>query len=67
MQDVVPRFALTLDPEETRARRFAQAMAALANDGVLFKPHLVKHVTDSRSGDKTMIEPEPLRVLPWKK
>ena len=47
--------------------QLAQAMAALANDGVLFKPHLVKHVTDSRSGDKTMIEPEPLRVLPWKK
>ena len=47
--------------------QLAQAMAALANDGVLFKPHLVKHLTDSRSGDKTMIEPEPLRVLPWKK
>ena len=47
--------------------QLALAMAALANDGVLFKPHLVKHVTDSRSGDKTMIEPEPLRVLPWKK
>ena len=47
--------------------QLAQAMAALANDGVLFKPHLVKHATDSRSGDKTMIEPEPLRVLPWKK
>jgi penicillin-binding protein 2 len=31
------------------------------------RPHLVKYITDSRSGEKTMIEPEPLRVLPWKR
>jgi penicillin-binding protein 2 len=47
--------------------QLAQAMAALANDGVLYRPHLVRHITDSRSGEKTLIEPEPLRVLPWKK
>jgi penicillin-binding protein 2 len=47
--------------------QLAQGMATLANDGVLFKPHLVKHITDSRTGEKTLIEPEPLRVLPWKK
>ena len=38
MQDVVPRFALTLDPEETRARRFAQAMAALCRDASVALP-----------------------------
>ena len=46
--------------------QLAQATAALANNGVLFRPHLVKYITDSRSGEKTMIEPEPLRTLPWK-
>ena len=32
-----------------------------------YRPHLVKYITDSRTGEKTMIEPEPLRVLPWKR
>ena len=47
--------------------QLAQAVAALVNDGVLFRPHLVGHVTDSRSGEKTLIEAKPLRTLPWKK
>jgi penicillin-binding protein 2 len=47
--------------------QLAQAVAALANDGVLFRPHLVRHVTDSRTGEKTPIEAKPLRTLPWKK
>ena len=46
--------------------QLAQAMAALANDGVMYRPHLVKYITDSKTGEKTMIEPEPLRKLPWK-
>ena len=46
--------------------QLAQATAALANDGVLFRPHLVKHITHSLSGEKTLVEPEPLRILPWK-
>ena len=47
--------------------QLAQATAALANDGVLYRPHLVKYITDAKTGEKTFIEPEPLRVLPWKK
>jgi penicillin-binding protein 2 len=46
--------------------QLAQAMAALANNGILFRPHLVRYVTNSRTGEKTVIEPEPLRELPWK-
>lgn len=46
--------------------QLAQAMAALANNGVLYRPHLVKYITDSKTGEHTMIEPEPLRKLPWK-
>ena len=46
--------------------QLAQATAALANNGVLFKPHLVRYITDSRTGEKTLIEPKPLRKLDWK-
>ncbi|HMW16704.1 MAG TPA: penicillin-binding protein 2 [Accumulibacter sp.] len=47
--------------------QLAQAMATVANNGVMFRPHLVRYITDSRSGEKTMIEPEPMRILPWKR
>jgi penicillin-binding protein 2 len=43
--------------------QLAQATATIANNGVMFRPHLVKYVTDTRSGDKRLIEPEPLRDL----
>ena len=46
--------------------QLAQAMATLANNGVMYRPHLVKYITDSKTGQRTMIEPEPLRKLPWK-
>ncbi len=46
--------------------QLAQATAAVANNGVIFRPHLVKHITNSKTGEKTLIEPEPLRTLPWK-
>ncbi|HMW62607.1 MAG TPA: penicillin-binding protein 2 [Accumulibacter sp.] len=46
--------------------QLALATAVVANNGIMFRPHLVKYITDSRTGEKTMIEPEPLRVLPWK-
>ncbi|HRD91473.1 MAG TPA: penicillin-binding transpeptidase domain-containing protein, partial [Accumulibacter sp.] len=47
--------------------QLAQATATVANNGIMYRPHLVKYITDSRTGEKTMIEPEPLRVLPWKR
>ena len=46
--------------------QLAQAMATVANDGVMFRPHLVRYITDSKTGVKTFIEPQPLRALPWK-
>jgi len=46
--------------------QLAQATAIVANNGVMFRPHLVKYVTDTRSGEKRMIEPEPLRRLDFK-
>lgn len=46
--------------------QLAQAIATVANDGVMFRPHLVKHITDTRTGQQTPIEPQPLKTLPWK-
>ena len=46
--------------------QLAQATATVANNGVMYRPHLVKYITDSKTGERTMIEPEPLRRLPWK-
>ncbi len=46
--------------------QLAQATATLANDGVMFRPHLVQHITDTRTGAITPIEPEPLRTIPFK-
>ncbi len=46
--------------------QLAQAMAALANGGVMFRPHLVQHIVDTKSGAKTPVEPRPLRTIPLK-
>ena len=43
--------------------QLAQATAILANDGVIFRPHLVRYVTDARTGRRRLIEPEPLARL----
>ncbi len=46
--------------------QLAQATATLANSGVMFRPHLVKFITDTRTTRHTPIEPQPLKTLPWK-
>lgn len=46
--------------------QLAQAMATLANDGTMFRPHLVKYITATQSGSKSYVEPEPMRKLPLK-
>lgn len=46
--------------------QLANATATLANNGVMFKPHLVKYVTETRSGEKRLIEPQPIKMLPFK-
>lgn len=43
--------------------QLAQATATVANNGVMHRPHLVRYVTDSRTGEKRIIEAEPLRDL----
>ncbi len=44
--------------------QLAAATATLANDGVAFRPHLVKFVRDTRSGQVRQLEPEPSHTVP---
>lgn len=44
--------------------QLAQAVATLANNGVMYRPHLVKYLTDSKTGNSTPVEPFPLRRIP---
>jgi penicillin-binding protein 2 len=46
--------------------QLAQATAIIANKGVVFRPHLVKFITDTRTGKQTLIEPQPIRDLGFK-
>jgi penicillin-binding protein 2 len=43
--------------------QLALATATLANDGVMFRPHIVNYVDDVRTGERTFVEPRPLRRL----
>lgn len=43
--------------------QMASATATLANDGVMFRPHIVNYVEDIRTREKSPIEPKPLRDL----
>ena len=43
--------------------QLASATATLANDGVMFRPHIVNHVGDIRTREKTLVEAKPLREL----
>ena len=46
--------------------QLATAMATVANDGVAFRPHLVKFVRDVRTGDVRQIEREPTHTIAFK-
>ncbi|HEX2829909.1 MAG TPA: penicillin-binding protein 2 [Burkholderiales bacterium] len=46
--------------------QLAAATATLANDGVMFRPHLVNYVEEVHTRQRTPIEPRPLRSLDWK-
>jgi len=46
--------------------QLAQATAVVANNGVMFRPHLVRHIIETRSGERRLIEPQPIRDLQLK-
>jgi len=47
--------------------QLAQAVATLANNGVMYRPHLVKYITDTVTGQRTYIEPQPVRTIPLRR
>ncbi len=46
--------------------QLAQAVATLANDGIMYRPHLVRYIENVKTGEKRLIEPEPLKTIPVK-
>jgi penicillin-binding protein 2 len=46
--------------------QLAFAMAILANNGVVYRPHLVRSVEDSQTNDRRLIEAEPFNTFPLK-
>ncbi|MSP95983.1 MAG: penicillin-binding protein 2 [Betaproteobacteria bacterium] len=44
--------------------QLAQAMANLANNGAVIKPHLVNYIDNQRTGARRYVEPEPVRRIP---
>ena len=43
--------------------QLASAVATLANDGVMFRPHIVNTIEDIRTRERTAVEPNPVRKL----
>jgi penicillin-binding protein 2 len=46
--------------------QLASATATLANDGVMFRPHIVNYIEDIRTRGRSFIEPKPMRSLDLK-
>ena len=46
--------------------QMAQAMATLANNGVMFRPHLVNYIENIRSGERTPVKPKVERAIALK-
>jgi penicillin-binding protein 2 len=43
--------------------QLANATATVANNGVMFRPHLVNYVEEANTRQRTPVEPKPLRTL----
>jgi penicillin-binding protein 2 len=46
--------------------QMAQAMATIANNGVIYRPHLVNYIENIRSGERTLVEPKLERAITLK-
>jgi len=44
--------------------QLAQAVSVLANNGTMFRPHLVRHIQDSQTNKLTSIDVEPVATIP---
>jgi penicillin-binding protein 2 len=43
--------------------QLAHAMATLANDGVVYRPHIVDYIENITTRSRTTVEPQPVRTL----
>src|SRR5690606_20010792 len=41
--------------------QLAYATSILANNGVAYRPHLVKYIVDTETGEQVAVEPQPAR------
>jgi penicillin-binding protein 2 len=46
--------------------QLAQAVATLANDGVMYKPHFVDYIQNPVTGERKYVEPQPIKTIPLK-
>jgi penicillin-binding protein 2 len=46
--------------------QMAQAMATIANNGVMYRPHLVNYIENIKSGERTLVEPKVERTITLK-
>lgn len=46
--------------------QLAHATATLAAGGVMFKPHVVRYIDSAQSGQRRVVEPTPVKTLPYK-
>ena len=46
--------------------QMAQAMAAVANNGVMYRPHLVNYIENIKSGERTLVAPKLHRAITLK-
>jgi len=46
--------------------QMAQAMATLANNGVIYRPHLVNYIENIKSGERALVEPKITRAITLK-
>src|SRR5262252_3721671 len=46
--------------------QLAQAVATLANDGVMYRPHFVDYIENPITGERKYVEPQPIKTIPLK-
>ncbi|HEX9194254.1 MAG TPA: penicillin-binding protein 2 [Burkholderiales bacterium] len=46
--------------------QLALAVATLANDGVMYRPHIVNYIEDAKTGERTYVEPQQVKTIPLK-
>jgi penicillin-binding protein 2 len=47
--------------------QMAQATAILANNGIVFKPHIVQYIQDPKTGKKSAVEPKSVKNMGFKR